>query len=41
MSIGPIVCAWCEKLLVPGDILKPASHGICPDCKARVEREVA
>lgn len=24
------ICAWCGKLLKPGD--GPTSHGICPEC---------
>lgn len=28
-----IVCAWCPKVLRDG--AAPASHGICPGCKAR------
>lgn len=41
MSIGAVICAWCSAVMVPGDASKPASHGICADCRDRLEREAA
>ncbi|HXX20785.1 MAG TPA: PAS domain-containing protein [Candidatus Acidoferrum sp.] len=29
---GPVICAWCQKELRPGDPTKPVSHGICLPC---------
>lgn len=28
-----LVCAWCDRVLVPGP--EPVSHGICPECAYR------
>jgi hypothetical protein len=32
-----VVCAWCRKVIVPGGPTK--SHGICPDCKRKMQNE--
>ena len=29
-----LMCAWCQVELRPGS--EPTSHGICPDCEAKV-----
>lgn len=29
------ICAWCGKVLQDGNV--PATHGICTDCKGKVE----
>lgn len=39
-------CAWCKRWGSGDDAVKASngaavSHGICPDCKARLLREVA
>lgn len=31
-------CAWCGRVLREGP--EPTSHGICPDCLARLEDSV-
>ncbi len=31
----PVVCAWCA----PATQVYGVSHGICADCKARIEME--
>jgi hypothetical protein len=31
---GPVACAWCRKLIRPGDDRLPTSHGICSSCVA-------
>ena len=42
-----VICAWCERFLglkdAPGDqpAKSPISHGICPECKRKVEAETA
>ena len=28
------VCAWCGKILAEGS--EPVTHGICPECEAKV-----
>lgn len=34
MNEHRIVCAWCNKILVPGP--EPISHGICDSCREKV-----
>jgi uncharacterized CHY-type Zn-finger protein len=34
-----VVCAWCKKVLSEGR--EPISHGICPECKAEMKKEIA
>jgi len=42
-----VICAWCGKFLrvkeAPGDqpLKHPISHGICEDCKRKLDAEVA
>jgi hypothetical protein len=34
------ICAWCLALLDGSDAEDPTpTHGICPPCRARIERE--
>ena len=33
-----VICAWCGKVLQEGD--EPISHGICPECKEKLLKEV-
>jgi len=33
-----IICAWCAKVLQEGDY--PVSHGICPECAAKLREEL-
>lgn len=40
-KVGAVKCAWCERELVAGDPDKPVSHGICADCKPKLEQEIA
>jgi hypothetical protein len=41
-----VICAWCGKFIrfkdAPGDDAPklPISHGICPDCKEKLEAEI-
>jgi len=42
-----VICAWCGKFIrfkdVPGDTPPrlPISHGICAECKEKLEAETA
>lgn len=38
-STPTIRCAWCEKTMREGTT--NVSHSICPDCRDRLEQEVA
>lgn len=31
------ICAWCQTDMAPGS--EPATHGICPSCKAKLKAE--
>ena len=37
-----IICAWCDKVLKEGVVSENgfASHGICPECKAILQKEL-
>ena len=37
-----VICAWCHAHIETkeGDAPCPISHGICPDCAAKVRREM-
>ncbi len=35
-----IVCAWCKRVLDPGDPGAPVSHGMCPACYRREMRKL-
>lgn len=34
-----VICAWCDKVLDDSNS-ELISHGICPDCKKKVELEM-
>ena len=42
-----VICAWCGKFIrlkaAPGDEppKKPVSHGICEDCKRKLDADLA
>jgi len=44
----PIQCAWCRRmktidgkwLVVGAEIIPDASHGMCPDCKNKMNEEL-
>ena len=42
-----VICAWCGKFIrfkdAPGDEppKKPVSHGICKDCKRKLDADLA
>lgn len=38
-TIQTVVCAWCGKVLVRGNS-QLVSHGICPECKRKMEAQV-
>lgn len=38
---GPVICAWCQGLIAPGDDAQPASHGICEPCDLRLQADLA
>jgi hypothetical protein len=35
------VCAWCKKVLVPGNPEHGISHGICSPCSSTLWQAVA
>jgi DNA-directed RNA polymerase subunit RPC12/RpoP len=34
-----VVCAWCKKVLFAGAPKSKTTHGICPDCRAKMLAE--
>lgn len=32
-----MICAWCKKVMKEGE--EPASHGMCPKCVKKMEKE--
>ena len=37
VNLPTVICSWCGKLLRKGTL--PISHGICPSCVVKFERE--
>lgn len=35
------LCAWCEKVLIPGDDSGAISHGICHECEKKMRLQIA
>lgn len=33
------ICAWCNKVLIPGPLSAAVSTGICAECEARIREE--
>jgi len=35
-----IRCAWCSKIMREGTPGAPVSHGICPECHAKLDEKI-
>jgi len=35
-----MVCSWCGKTMREGTPGAPVSHGICPECKEKLEAQL-
>lgn len=34
-----VICAWCNRIMIAGNPLRPASHGMCKACKSLIDKE--
>jgi hypothetical protein len=35
-----VICAWCGLLIRDGDPKLPISHGLCVNCKDKLEQDL-